>query len=89
MVSGSNVLLQIRINIIECSINKTFIKNPELKKEVKSNVLKLKDDIILNFEEKCSCWTKVKGIIAMAPIWKINHEMKKKISHLKKNEVSY
>lgn len=57
MVSGSNVLLQIRINIIECSINKTFIKNPELKKEVKSNVLKLKDDIILNFEEKCPCWT--------------------------------
>ena len=55
MVSGSNVLLQIRINIIECSNNKTFIKNPELKKEVKSNVLKLKDDIILNFEEKCPC----------------------------------
>lgn len=55
MVSRSNVLLQIRINIIECSINKTFIKTPELKKEVKSNVLKLKDDIILKFEEKCPC----------------------------------
>ena len=83
----SVILLGIRINM-RCSINKTFTEDPEEKKEGKSNVLKSKDEIISKLEEKYSCWTKLKRVIAMAFIWKINHERKKKITPLEKNEVT-
>ena len=88
LINGFRViLLGIRISM-RCSINKTFTEDPEEKKEGKSNVLKSKDEIISKLEEKYSCWTKLKRVIAMVFIWKINHERKKKITPLEKNEVT-
>ena len=52
---------------------------PELKKQVKTNKIAVGDDLLGNIEEKYSCCLKMKRMIALMLIWKINTEQKKEM----------
>ena len=54
-------------------------EDPELKNQVKTSKIAVKDDLLGNIEEKYSCWLKMKQIIALMLKWKINTEQKKEM----------
>ena len=54
-------------------------EDPKLKKQVKTNKIAVKDDLLGKIEEKYSCWLKLKRIIALMLKWKINAEKSKKM----------
>ena len=50
-----------------------------MNKQVKTNKIAVKDDLLGKIEEKYSCWFKMKRIIALMLKWKINTEQKKQM----------
>ena len=50
-----------------------------MNKQVKTNKIAVKDNLLGKIEEKYSCWFKMKRIIALMLKWKINTEQKKQM----------